>query len=349
MKNIGIHILFLIVLSPYLYSQTTALTVGTGVVCPDEEVLVPIDVTDFIDIGAFTIFIGYDTTVLTFIEHLNENTETQGIYSNAMVTPSAQIGISWSSFNSASISSGKLLDLKFHYHTESCSLNFNQGCELVNSSLEVVDFTSTNGSILQSDPVITQHPLDVMIDEGDNATFSVYASEVSSYQWQISEDQGMTWNDISNNIQFEGVNSSTLTINTVSLEMNENEIRCYLCYENCCIYSEPAFLSVNQLSVYHQYESTNNKMLTVYPNPCSTYAVLSCNIYSKGQLIVKIYDYLGNYYPLVDKVVEAGKCDFEIDISSFKHGIYFCSYELINSSERQICIKKLIKNGIDNW
>lgn len=343
MKIFGIQILFLLVFSTFVYSQTTDLTVGTGIVCPDEEVLVPIDVTDFIDIGAFTIFIGYDTAVLTFIEHLNENSETQGIYSNAMITPSTQVGISWSSFNSADISSGKLVDLKFHYHNDNCPLTFNPGCELVNSSLIVVEFFSTDGNILQSDPLIIQNPLDIIIDEGEDVAFSVNASEVTLYQWQISDDQGIIWTSISNSAQFVGVNTATLTINSVSYELNGNQFRCQLCYENCCIFSEPAFLSVNQLSVHHQYKTTNNDLLTVSPNPFSSNSELSCNINSKGRLIINIYDCLGQTCFTIDEIVDIGNFNYKLEGNNFRNEFYVCSCELISSSERQICIKKLIK------
>jgi hypothetical protein len=342
-KNIGIQILFLIVFSTFLYSQTTELTVGTGIVCPEEEVLVPIDVTDFNDIGAFTIFIGYDTAVLTFIEHLNENSETQGIYSNAMVTPSTQIGISWSSINSANISSGKLIDLKFQYHTENCSLIFNPGCELVNSSLEIVDFISTDGSIMQSDPLIIQNPSDVTIDEGNDVVFSVAASEVDLYQWQSSDDQGTTWIDISNSVQYMGVNTNSLTINSVSYNMNENQFRCQLCYENCCIFSEPAFLFVNQLSVHDHFNIISQELLNVSPNPFSASFKVSCNVNSAGLLIINIYDCLGKNCFCIREVVDKGVYQYSLDEINLLNEFYVCSCELISSSERQICIKKLIK------
>jgi hypothetical protein len=348
-KKIGIHILILTALLPNIYSQTTALFVGTEIVCPNEEVLVPINVTDFNDIGAFTLFIGYDTAVLSFTEHLNENPETQGIYSNAMVSPTTQIGISWSSLNPANITSGKLVDLKFNYNIDNCPLTFNPGCELVNSSLVVIEFTTSDGQILQSEPIITENPSPVNADEGDDVNFTVSATGVTSYQWQKSEDQGLSWNDLVENAQYVGVNTQVLNINDVSYEMNGTQYRCKICHETCCIYSEPAFLTVNQLSVISFYDNSVNGLITVSPNPFMSEIEIKFNVNLEGRFIVNLVNCQGQVYSVTDQTTDPGDNAFTFETKNLKSGLYLCYCEFIHNQQRSFYIQKLIKNGIDNW
>ena len=63
-------------------SQTVTATIGSVTASPGEEVLVPVDVTDFLDVGAITFFIGYDENVLTFVGLENINSEVAGIANN---------------------------------------------------------------------------------------------------------------------------------------------------------------------------------------------------------------------------------------------------------------------------
>ncbi len=344
MKKIGLNILLIFLFAPFLFSQVTTMTIGSVNVCPGEEFLVPIDVTDFSDIGAFTLFIGYDTTLLTFIGHVNENTETQGIFSNAMVLPTPQVGISWSSLNPANITSGKLVDLKFYYHSENCELNFNSGCELVNSSLEIVEFIGDDGEVDPDYPDISQNPVSITIDEGMDASFDVLASNVTTYQWQISEDNGNAWTDLQNDNSYTGVYTNSLLVSQVSIQMMGNQYRCFLCYENCCILSEPALLSVNYLSVLLNNDEKPDNILRVYPNPFTSNTNFVITMKSAGQLIVTLYDILGNEILVFNENRSMGEHKISFDGKKLNSGFYFCSCEIIYNSDREICIKRIIKN-----
>jgi len=114
-----------------VFSQSYEANLDTLSPCPGDTILVPVDVVDFNNIGAITLYIGYDTLVLEYIEHVNENTETVGVLSNAMTTPATQIGIVWSAFAApANMGDGKFVDMKFVYLGGSCDLPFNPGCEI---------------------------------------------------------------------------------------------------------------------------------------------------------------------------------------------------------------------------
>ncbi len=66
--------------------------------------------------------------------------------------------------------------------------------------------------------VITQHPEDVQVLSGQNATFEVVAQYATSYQWQVSVNNG-PWTYIA------GATNATLTLNNVSTAMNGNRYR----------------------------------------------------------------------------------------------------------------------------
>ena len=59
-------------------------------------------------------------------------------------------------------------------------------------------------------PVVTTDPANATVFGGDTATFTVTASPVTDYQWQLSTDSGQTWTDIV------GANSASYTTGAVS-------------------------------------------------------------------------------------------------------------------------------------
>lgn len=320
------------------------MTIESVDACPDEFVLVPIHVTNFYNIGAITLFIGYDTTVLTFAGYLNENLETQGLFVNAMTSPTTQIGISWSSLAPANIADGKLVDLKFYYIDSTCNLTFNEGCELVTSALEVVDYTANDGVVSPAYPVISQNPENSTVDEEDDANFFIDASGVSSYQWQMSLDNGVVWTDLQNSSIYSGVNSNSLTVNQVQNEMDGNIFRVFLCNEYCCTYSASAELSVNSLSLLSNKIDSDNDIINVFPNPFRSDVTFSVTMKTKGQLIIAIFDLLGNKISVIEEKRDVGEYKISYDGQNLANGIYFCHCKIIGDNGNEVCIKRLIKN-----
>mgnify|MGYP003649114469 FL=1 len=54
----------------------------------------------------------------------------------------------------------------------------------------------------------------------DNATFTATATNANTYQWQVSTDGGSTFSSISNGLEYSGVQTLTLTVNTVEVDKN---------------------------------------------------------------------------------------------------------------------------------
>lgn len=90
---------------------------------------------------------------------------------------------------------------------------------------------------------ISMQPANVAACEGSDAVFMVTATG-SSYQWQISTDNGVSWTDIS------GANSTTLNISAVTTSLNNNQYR--LIVGDCgtgTLTTNPALLSVKTPAV----------------------------------------------------------------------------------------------------
>ena len=54
----------------------------------------------------------------------------------------------------------------------------------------------------------------------DNATFTATATNANTYQWQVSTNGGSTFSSISNGLEYSGVQTLTLTVNTVEVDKN---------------------------------------------------------------------------------------------------------------------------------
>lgn len=84
----------------------------------------------------------------------------------------------------------------------------------------VIDVSASTTITIITAPVITSQPNDQIVIEGNNAVYSVAATGGTlSYQWQVSTDDGASYNDIV------GATTSTVTINNVSFSDNGNRFR----------------------------------------------------------------------------------------------------------------------------
>lgn len=104
-----------------------------------------------------------------------------------------------------------------------------------NSSVCTFTVTVTDGQL----PVIADQPVNQVICSQQDASFSVTASNVVSYQWQ--QLQGGNW------VNINGANSNTYTVANTGQSVNGNSYRVMLVGHCTTIYSNPATLTVNQL------------------------------------------------------------------------------------------------------
>jgi hypothetical protein len=73
-------------------------------------------------------------------------------------------------------------------------------------------------------PVITNQPKDSSICAGNNAAFSIVATNATSYQWQ--ENTGSGWNNINNGGVYSNSTTPILTLTNVPASMNGYQYRC---------------------------------------------------------------------------------------------------------------------------
>lgn len=91
---------------------------------------------------------------------------------------------------------------------------------------------------------VSSQPASTTVCSGSNATFSVTASNNTTYQWQVSTDGGGVWTDITNGGVYSGATSATLTITGATLGMNNYQYRCVLTSSCSNLNSNAAILTV---------------------------------------------------------------------------------------------------------
>jgi predicted secreted protein len=99
-------------------------------------------------------------------------------------------------------------------------------------------------------PTITAQPSSVAICSGGNATFSVAASNATTYKWQLDQGQGSGFLDVPSSSFYSGINTSTLIINGAPATFNGYKFR-VIATGSCTpvATSNAATLNVNLISV----------------------------------------------------------------------------------------------------
>lgn len=116
-------------------------------------------------------------------------------------------------------------------------------------------------------PVINGQPADMAVEEGDAATFTVGAQGTNlGYQWQVNQNQGAGFVNLSNTAPYSGVTTSSLFINYPPLSYHGYLYRCIISAEACSDTSDEAELSVLEPSGIAE-EAMGS--LVVYPNPAT--------------------------------------------------------------------------------
>ena len=139
------------------------------------------------------------------------------------------------------------------------SLTINQGETLTipeDSSLDMggneitvvsggkLDGTPTGGTVVYG-PTITKQPEAQSVTEGETATFTVEASgtELLSYQWQQSTDNGNSWTNI------DSANAAEYATGQTTTSMNGYQYRCMVSNSAGSVTSDAATLTVNAATV----------------------------------------------------------------------------------------------------
>jgi hypothetical protein len=98
--------------------------------------------------------------------------------------------------------------------------------------------------------IITNQPTSAAVCENANTSFTVTGSGTGlTYQWQVSTDGGVNWNNVSNGGVYSGATSTTLTITGALTSMNGYRYRAVVTSPGCGTptNSSEAILTVNSL------------------------------------------------------------------------------------------------------
>lgn len=315
-------------------------TIGTELSCPVTPVLVPFDVFDFNDIIEFTFNISFDENVLTFVSlQNNHQLLSNGLITTAPLTGAAGVSIHWTT-TGGPINFGeiKLFDMNFDYTENESDLAFVEGTLVLNSFSNPVDIDLYNGSVsMEVIPQISGQPEDLTVEQGEEATFTVMASGVNDYLWQVSEDNGNQWSNLLNFPPYSGVTDHTLMISGTPLSFDGNLYRCSLDNSICVIYSQSAKLTVDSLQGMNQIKE--GKGILISPNPSAGEFRIKIDEDFGTATDLKIFDLAGREVMNVD----LSDRNFIIKDSELGEGMFFGVLNVVKDGRTAVTSFKLIK------
>lgn len=136
-------------IAPWVGGPEVRLPVKSGIV--GQTIDFPVSVKNFtMDIGAISMFIGFNNSVLTYTGH-TPGTLT-GYFINYM-SATSQIGVQWSAYTGVNINPGNpaediLLTLHFTYNGGESDLTFDAGCEFTEPDLTTVPVSFFDGGMI---------------------------------------------------------------------------------------------------------------------------------------------------------------------------------------------------------
>ncbi len=97
--------------------------------------------------------------------------------------------------------------------------------------------------------VVNQQPNNASVCFNASTSFAIIAGNITTFQWQVSTDAGATWNNITNNTNYSGATTATLTINNTPQTFDNNLYRVILnrTGNSCEVTSNTASLTVYAL------------------------------------------------------------------------------------------------------
>ncbi len=159
-----------------------------------------------------------------------------------------------------------------------------------------------------SAPTVTSQPSNESIFINDDASFSINASNATSYQWQV--DNGSGFVDITNTGVYTNATTQNLDITTATLSMNSYKYRCIVSGNISCSNdtSDEATLTVIEAYAVPDNGCTNNDYTTLTFNYLTNISITDVNVGVKattpwrGDLIVKLVSPQGTEITLLNSV-----------------------------------------------
>lgn len=106
--------------------------------------------------------------------------------------------------------------------------NYQYRCQAINTPNTCSTASTAAVMLLDQPSTISSQPTNKTICSSTNTSFSVTAANVTSYQWQVSTNNGTTWADITNGGVYSNATTATLDITSATFAMNGYQYRCLL-------------------------------------------------------------------------------------------------------------------------
>ena len=320
MKSI---VLFFIIIFQYISLAAQITSISTEEICASQEVLLPVSASLLSNVGALTLYVGYDTSNLVFDTIVNVDPQLAGMSSNQMTGPT-QLAFAWSNTVPANFTSTKLFDLKFTSNGNSSQVHFNSGCEITDTGGVVIPVSYINGAINSGLPVIAVNPKDTTIVEGHNALFSVISFNSNSYLWFVSSDNGTSWLALDDGTNYSGAHTSVLNILNTPYSFNNNLYHCILYHGSCQTVSGQARLTVDKLEGLAPSGNTDDTKLSVSPVPFSENADIAFHCNERSYITIQSLNSMG--LPVSEFIlpsVDQGFHYIRVNTTDWPAGIYY--------------------------
>jgi hypothetical protein len=170
---------------------------------------------------------------------------------------------------------------------------------------------------------IVSQPQNMIVMNGDIATFTVVANGANVYQWEVSTDMASNWAAIVDDTIYSGATTSLLTVNSYA-PMNGSLYRCIIS-GNCpqvTTISLPALLLVSNPDGFDE----NPIAVSVYPIPAYDFVNI---IHAAGSRVI-ISDINGR---IVADYAALSSDNEQISVSNLNNGVYFMKITSSNSTQ----------------
>jgi len=328
MKKMISLLIFWTVTSAHLHGQVflelpTHQNSDTGVV------LVPVYISNLQQAASVTIRIKYDTTALSWLGTENCNPSLVGAYCGMK---DGIISLAWASGVPATIQSGTLITLRFHYKGGSGFVAFaEEMCEITKQDCLPVQLSFINGAV----PVELTLFHAQATETGIQLTWST-STETNNKGFfpQRSEDK-RTWKEL----QFIPGAGTTTESRQYSLKDTPEKggVFHYRLRQEDFDGNSHFSRIITAETDPEQYAFA---LAQNYPNPFNPSTMISYTLPNPMEVKLMIYDALGTVIGTIDSgLKDAGRHSVSFDAEHLANGIYYC---MLEAGERRTVIKLLL-------
>lgn len=327
-KNISLNFYNLLIALVVLVFVPSALmcqpvvTVGDMTGCENTETLIPVKIADMENIGAITLYISVDTSVVDYVGLQDVNPAfSTGDFVGGEDRERQLIILTWLSLVPASIDSGLMCNIRVYYKNSSTNFDVLDNSEFAYPDLTLVEGVKYEGGILKALSSISPDPVSQQLIEGNKAVIRLIGSvDGISMQWQEFNGDD-TWYNLSDDNTYSGVNEEELTIESVTASMDGSLFRCLMSNDVCSKSTIDSKLLVVPQGIESQKDLLTDPVI-IYPNPAGE--LLNCrlnkNVASGEIRLVNVNGVVLNRFQLTN----AGSGEvLTMNVANIQSGVYF--------------------------